>query len=63
MRPFPIDHYDDLSVLYEPPSEDDLIRNMQGDIDSLTLNLIERDERIQDLREQQDAKRQPWWTN
>ena len=23
-RPIPIDHYDDLSVLYEPPSDDEL---------------------------------------
>ena len=65
-RPIPIDHYDDLDVLYEPPSDDEFPRILQGDIDSLTLELIERDQRIaelQELHQQQQAQRQPWWTN
>ena len=65
-RPIPIDYYDDLDVLYEPPSDDEFARILQGDIDSLTLGLIERDQRIaelQELHEPRQTQRQPWWTN
>ena len=63
-RPIPIDHLDDQSLLYEPKpeSDDEVARHLQGEIDSLTLNLIERDEKIQDLREEAHAHNLPWWS-
>lgn len=59
----PSDHYDNLCDLYGPPSDDTIARELQNEIDSLTLNLIERDEQIQDLREEAHAHNQPWWSN
>ncbi len=61
----PIDILDDQYLLYEPepPFDDELARNLQGEIDGLTLDLIERDKRIQELREAAPAHNQPWWTN
>ena len=48
----PIDILDDPYLLYEPPSEEEFIKILQGEIDSLGFELFIRDQTITELKDQ-----------